>query len=217
MHIGWLKKIEIGASSVYYLSKYRADEVVLKIEPFLIPGEHILDLGSGTCNVAELLIRRGFKVTMVDIADQSFVPGLHPILYDGQNLPFRTDAFDVVILVDVLHHAGEPLAVLSEARRAARRLIVMETIYHNRFQWILTLLMDMLCNFEFLDHSMNHASDAHWKETFRAVKLRLEEAHYARFWKVFQGATYCLSKLGEPHQDKPIPRQRLKKWYTYLQ
>ena len=43
-------------------------------------------------------------------------------------LPFAADAFDSVVLVFVLHHARGPEALIGEAVRVARRVIVWETV-----------------------------------------------------------------------------------------
>jgi SAM-dependent methyltransferase len=36
---------------------------------------------------------------------------------DGTGLPFRSDSFDVILLVDILEHTDSPERVVSEARR----------------------------------------------------------------------------------------------------
>jgi SAM-dependent methyltransferase len=46
--------------------------------------------------------------------------------YDGNALPFPTQHFDVVALVDVLHHTPDPAYLLGEAKRVARKAIVIK-------------------------------------------------------------------------------------------
>jgi len=46
--------------------------------------------------------------------------------FDGQALPFDNGQFDVVLFVDVLHHTDDPLVLLREASRVARRAVVLK-------------------------------------------------------------------------------------------
>jgi len=46
--------------------------------------------------------------------------------YDGLSFPYQDNSFDIVMFVDVLHHTDDPLQMLKEAKRVARRSIVMK-------------------------------------------------------------------------------------------
>ena len=48
--------------------------------------------------------------------------------FDGEHLPFADGSFDAVILVDVLHHASDPLALMREALRVSRGLLVVKDV-----------------------------------------------------------------------------------------
>ena len=171
--------------------------MVRKIERHLLPGETVLELGSGTCNVAEILLRKGFIVKLVDVKDQSFVPGLQPTLYDGITLPFASDTFDTATILDVLHHTRNPEQVLKEAKRVARRLLVMECVYCHRFQKVLTLIMDSILNLEFVYRPWNYHTDEEWRNLFTELGLCIISADSALFWGVFRGATYLLEKRND--------------------
>ena len=46
--------------------------------------------------------------------------------FDGKSMPYGEGSFDVVMFVDVLHHAGQPMTLLREAVRVARQAIVIK-------------------------------------------------------------------------------------------
>ena len=91
------------------------------------PGAHVLDVGSGDGAVAIALmrIRPDVRVDGVDvlIRPETAIPTQQ---FDGRTLPHADDSFDVAMLVDVVHHAAEPLRLLGEARRVARRGLVLK-------------------------------------------------------------------------------------------
>ena len=52
----------------------------------------------------------------------------------AESLPFLDDTFDVVILGEILEHVHDPEAVIFEAARVSRRLVVGSTP-HEKSQW----------------------------------------------------------------------------------
>ena len=88
------------------------------------PPLRILDVGSGRgCN-ASGLERLGHAVVPLDVVDGGTCE--HPILYDGNSIPFSDNSFDVALASFMLHHADNWEAVLGEMRRVAPRLVVFE-------------------------------------------------------------------------------------------
>lgn len=69
-------------------------------------GARVLEIGGGTGYQAKRLAEDGFKITSIDLpesayADKQVFP-VHP--YDGQNIPFPDNSFDVVFSSNVLEH-----------------------------------------------------------------------------------------------------------------
>ncbi|MCK4548965.1 MAG: class I SAM-dependent methyltransferase [Candidatus Krumholzibacteria bacterium] len=112
--------------------------VVDKAEP--LPGR-VLDIGTGRGFTAVELARRGAGVTTIDMSEETLKSAyLHSIdsgvaeriefhLADGGDLPFDEGSFEVVIMINVLHHLENPAAVLPEIARVLMpggRLIVSD-------------------------------------------------------------------------------------------
>lgn len=98
----------------------REETLAARLAPHLRADQHILEIGAGNGLVAEMLHRRtGARFTLLDVVDynRSALP-LH--VYDGRNLPFEDNAFDLALLVFVLHHNPDPRPVLREALRVTR-------------------------------------------------------------------------------------------------
>jgi SAM-dependent methyltransferase len=45
---------------------------------------------------------------------------------DARALPFKDNAFDVVVMAEMLHHAADPMGCIQEALRVARTCVVIE-------------------------------------------------------------------------------------------
>jgi hypothetical protein len=73
----------------------------------------------------------------------------------------------------VLHHAPNPEAVLQEAARVAKRVIITEDVYYNIVHKYATFFMDSLLNLEFIGHPHSNKTDAQWREVFQKAGLRL--------------------------------------------
>ena len=87
----------------------------------------VLDVGSGDGLLARrvLDVRADLRITGVDVLrrDTSFIP---VELFDGSRLPYADRQFDVVLMVDVLHHALNQDALLEETVRVAKRAVVIK-------------------------------------------------------------------------------------------
>ncbi len=141
-------------------------------------GESLLDIGSGPGFVGAALREQGWEVTAIDVADGSYADGMRPSIYDGRTIPFPDDSFEEALLCSVLHHASDPLRLLVEARRVARRLIVVEDLYTGEAQRRWTMFVDSLTNLEFRGHPHGNRTDAQWRSLFGRMGLRLLDSSY---------------------------------------
>ncbi|HUJ73795.1 MAG TPA: class I SAM-dependent methyltransferase, partial [bacterium] len=93
--------------------------------------ESVLDVGTGTGVFAEAFGKDNLRVAGIDpdtdllAVARKFVP--RGAFQEGvaEKLPFPDASFDLVFLGHVLHEADDPVAALAEARRVARRMIMV--------------------------------------------------------------------------------------------
>jgi SAM-dependent methyltransferase len=87
----------------------------------------VLDVGSGDGLLGKLTLQLRPDITISGI-DVLVRPHTHIPTdpYDGKTIPYLNGTFDVVIFMDVLHHTTDPMILLREAKRVARRTIVIK-------------------------------------------------------------------------------------------
>ena len=113
-----------------------------RLERLLPPGRRLLDVGCGDGSIARALIARrpDLRIAGYDVFAR---PGAAiPVTrFDGTRLPVVDGAADAVLLVDVLHHAEDAVALLQECARAAPVVLVKDHLADSRFdRWILRFM-----------------------------------------------------------------------------
>jgi SAM-dependent methyltransferase len=92
----------------------------LRLRKACVPGP-TLEIGAGSGNLSEAFP----EATSLDI---QWAPWL-TLVADAQALPFRSESFANIVMLDVFHHLPHPIPFLSEAMRVLRpggRLIMIE-------------------------------------------------------------------------------------------
>lgn len=87
----------------------------------------VLDVGCGDGLIDRLIGERrpDLEVLGIDVKVRSET-AIPVEEFDGNTLPYEDGGVDVVLLVDVLHHADDPERLLGEALRVARAAVVMK-------------------------------------------------------------------------------------------
>lgn len=193
MLIKFLQKNKFFRNIIYKLGKRRAQKIISGIKPFLNKKSFILDIGTGTCNISEILMKEGYNITPLDIKDLSFVDNIKPILYDGNKIPFDDNKFDIALILMVLHHTPYPEKIIEEAKRVSKKIIIIEDIYTNMFHKYITYFFDSLINLEFINHPHTNKSDKLWGDLFHKLELKIIETRYSNSL-IIHHATYYLKK-----------------------
>jgi SAM-dependent methyltransferase len=177
--------------------KERAQEGFDQIKDCLSGQHKLIDIGSGFGHVTSLLQEKGYEVTSVDAKKHYTVAGVETLIYDGKTLPFADNSFDSALLMTVMHHANDPLALLDEALRVAKRVIIIEDLVSSNYSRWRTHVLDRILNFDFINPIQN-LSDEGWKRAFADRGLRLVKTDYWRtnvFWSHIDQAHYCVDRL----------------------
>jgi len=120
------------------------------IEGLVKPGEKVLDVGCGNGHFGHALGDRfEAKVSGVDVVD--YKDAEIPVkFYDGQKIPHKDGAFDVVILAFMLHHVKHQEELLAEAVRCSKgKVIIFEDVYFSPWQWAFVVWNDFYTNILF--------------------------------------------------------------------
>lgn len=88
----------------------------------------VLDFGAGTGNLSRIFVGLGCKVTACDVSTKSLEllkenlksKELEIVAYDGTELPFADNVFDITATYSVLHHIPDYLAAVREMIRVTK-------------------------------------------------------------------------------------------------
>jgi SAM-dependent methyltransferase len=143
----------------------------------MIPPEctSLLDVGCGDGSIDSLILSAhpGMDIRGIDVFVRNKT--LIPVeVFDGKHIPLADASCDVMMMVDVLHHTDDPNILLAEARRVARRGVLIKD--HTRESWIggkILSLMDWVGN---RGHGVrlpyNYWSMAQWQEAWSRLGLK---------------------------------------------
>ena len=144
----------------------------------LIPlNSKVLDVGCGDGRLARLIAekRPDISIRGIDVLQRN--DAVMPIdTFDGKSIPYGEGSFDVVMFVDVLHHASRPMTLLEEAVRVARQAIVIkEHLAEGSLAHLILRVMDWVGNAR---HGValpyDYWSSAKWHRVFDQLGLRID-------------------------------------------
>jgi SAM-dependent methyltransferase len=142
----------------------------------MLPSGSVLDVGCGEGTIDMLIgrARPDVEISGVDVLVRpSAQINVRP--FDGRKLPFSNDSFDTVMFVDVLHHTDDATVLLNEARRVARKSIILKDhTMDGVLAYEALRFMDYVGN---AHHGValpyNYWPERRWREAFAEVGLQL--------------------------------------------
>lgn len=174
----------------------------------LIPeNARVLDVGCGNGRLDQLLVERRPDLHIEGIDTLIRAETCIPVsAFDGKTLPFSDDSFDVVILIDVLHHADDPLILLAETARVTRRFVIIKDHRLDGFlAGPILRFMDWVGNARYgVALPYNYLSSRRWNDIFQQLNLVIEQQlnHLDLYrWPlslVFERRLHMLIKLSKP-------------------
>jgi SAM-dependent methyltransferase len=152
------------------------------LSPFLAGARSVLDVGSSNGRLIRRLTAGLEGARVVGVVQPNSVIPIE--CFDGMRLPFADGAFDSVVLIDVLHHADDPPALLIEAARVAKNhVLIKDHYFRNRLEWLILKWADYGGN---APHGIrlpcNYLSLEAWQAAFRRAGLSvLTEKRFTRY------------------------------------
>lgn len=137
----------IGRAHSALVAPRRVRKLAKAMAEMIPDNARVLDVGCGDGLIASRIaeLRPDLQITGVDVHVRP--DARIPIIpCSDSNLPFTDNAFDVCLLVDVLHHDPNPLCLLNETSRVGRIILVKDHFAGNFFDKLCLRFMDWVGN-----------------------------------------------------------------------
>ena len=145
----------------------------------LIPqDDRVLDVGCGDGQLSYSISqkRRDIQIKGIDplIREKTSMP---VEMFDGQKIPYDDGSFDTVLLIDVLHHTDDPIALLKEAKRVTRQvMIIKDHMCNGLFAGTTLRFMDFVGNARYnVALRYNYWTKQKWLAVFDSLDLTVSK------------------------------------------
>jgi len=159
----------------YFFFPMRRNRLTKLLVPHINSGDIVLDVGSSCGRLASEIIKNtGCKVEGIDVLLQ-----LHTHIpvrqYDGCHFPFGNSSFDIVMMIDMLHHTVHHEQVLREAVRVSRRyLLIKDHFWETQADKTGLRFTDYIGNAPYgIDLPYNYLRIVEWIRVFNQLGLRI--------------------------------------------
>jgi len=161
-----------------YVQGRRAGVLARRLAEAIPRNCRVLDLGCGDGQISGLIQsqRPDLDIHGIDIIvrDRTYVPVTK---FDGSHVQEPDASHDVVMLVDVLHHCDSPEAMIKEARRVAKKTLVIKDVMNDQLLSDFTLrIMDIAANRRYrVPCPFNFWPYKKWMSTFEGLGVRVTD------------------------------------------
>ncbi len=185
----------------------RAAVLAAHLANVIPPARTVLDVGCGDGRVAQLVraARPELDIRGLEVAPRA--AACIPVRgFDGCTLPYPNASVDVVLFIDVLHHTQDPLVLLREAGRVARRAVVIKDHVRDGWgSWATLRFMDYVGNRRFgVSLPFNYWRRTQWIQAFESLAWRTEcWIHQLDLYRkpaswIFDRSLHFLARLAVP-------------------
>ena len=192
-----------------FVSSDRAVKLAQFLSPLIENGTSVLDVGCGYGLVSRRLcdLRPDINLAGIDIVirDDCLISASP---YNGSDFPFPDNAFDYVQFVDVLHHTDDPMILLQEAVRVARKGIILKDHQVTGFlAWQTLWFLDWAGNTPYdIGLLYNFWTQEQWSSAFQT--LRLEKASHNSSFGLYPFPFSLLFDRSLHFIDKLVPMEK---------
>jgi SAM-dependent methyltransferase len=169
-----LNPIECVHSRYFY--RRRVQVLADHLTGFLPEKATFLDVGCGDGLLTHIILNRrkdtdaqGIDVLLRENARIKITQ------FNGEVIPYPPKSFDVVMFVDVLHHTENPLTLLQEAIRVARRRILIKD--HTLKGFLADPILRFMDRIGNARHRVslpyNYWTESRWRDTFQNLGLKV--------------------------------------------
>lgn len=160
-----------------FLRKYRIKNILEGLKPFITSEMNILDIGSGDGVIVGAL-ESEFQCKIIKADVSAYCDNV--ILIKENKLPFNNNHFDIVTIIDTLHHIPEENfhELLSECNRVAKEVLIFEP---KKIKFI--ELLDIILNRYFYGYKkmpVKFRDKSEWK------KFRLNYVASISLWNLYR-------------------------------
>tara|TARA_R110002095_G_scaffold1432_3_gene7382 strand:- start:20078 stop:20698 length:621 start_codon:yes stop_codon:yes gene_type:complete len=156
----------------------RVESLTRHLAPLLPPDGLVLDIGCGDGLLGSCLAESNpsLKLKGLDVLVRSDTR-IPVTAFDGTTIPFENNSVDSVLLIDVLHHTVDPTVILKEAKRVARKSILIKDHTRNGLFARSTLrFMDWVGNASYgVALPYNYLSYEEWQQMFSTLNLEVTD------------------------------------------